>query len=58
MVPFGKITLGGIGGPLAMAARDTVNGLREPFVTEWRQRSKKPWDWELMSIVNSELELP
>lgn len=41
-----------------MAARDTVNGLREPFVTEWRQRSKKPWDWELMSIVNSELELP
>jgi hypothetical protein len=53
-----KITVSGIGGPLAMTARDTVNGLRAPFVMEWRQRSAKPWDWELHSVANPELEIP
>ncbi len=53
-----KITLAGIGGPFAMAARDTVNGLRAPFVTEWRRRSWKPWDWELKSVAHPDLELP
>jgi len=52
-----KITFSGIGGPLAMAARDTVNGLRAPFVMEWRQRSAKPWDWELHSVENPQLDL-
>jgi len=40
-----------------MAARDTVNGLRAPFVMEWRQRSAKPWDWELHSVENPQLDL-
>ena len=53
-----KITFSGIGGPLAIAARDTVNGLRTPFVMEWRKRSAKPWDWELHSVANPELDLP
>jgi len=53
-----KLTLGGIGGPLAMAARETVNALHSPFVMEWRRRSWKPWDWELKSITQPELELP
>ena len=53
-----KVTLKGLGGPLAMAARDAVNALREPFVMEWRQRSWKPWDWELQSVAQPELELP
>lgn len=53
-----KVILKGLGGPLAMAARETVNALREPFVTEWRQRSWKPWDWELKSVAQPELELP
>lgn len=53
-----KVTLKGLGGPLAMAARETVNALREPFVTEWRKRSWKPWDWELKSVAQPELELP
>ncbi len=53
-----KITLKGIGGPLAMAARDAVNALREPFVMEWRRCSGKPWDWELKSVTQPELELP
>ncbi len=53
-----KIRLKGLGAPLAMFARDTVNGLREPFVMEWHQRSGKPWDWELKSVAQPELELP
>ena len=53
-----KLRLKGIGGPLAMAARDAVNALHEPFVTEWRQRSGKLWDWELKSVAHRELELP
>ena len=53
-----KVTLKGIGGPLAMLARDAVNALRAPFVMEWRRRSWKPWDWELESIAQPELDLP
>ena len=53
-----KVKLSGIGGPLAMAARDAVNALHEPFTAEWRQRNWKPWDWELKSVTQPELELP
>lgn len=53
-----KVRLKGLGGPLAMAARETVNALREPFVMEWRQRSWKPWDLGLQSVTQPELELP
>lgn len=53
-----KVTLKGLGAPLAMAAREAVNALREPFVTEWRKRGWKPWDWELKSVAQPELELP
>ena len=53
-----KLRLKGLGGPRAMAARDAVNVLREPFVMEWRQRSRQPWDWELKSVAQPELELP
>ena len=53
-----KITFKGLGGPVAMAARDAVNALRDPFVMEWRRRSGKPWDWELKSVAQPELELP
>jgi hypothetical protein len=53
-----KIRLKGLGGALAMAARDAVNALHEPFVMEWHQRSWKPWDWELKSVAQPELELP
>ncbi len=53
-----KIHIKGLGGHLAMAARDVVNTLHEPFVTEWRRRGWKPWDWELKSIAQPEIEVP
>ena len=53
-----KLRLKGLGGPLAMAARETLNGLHQPFVMEWRRRGWKPWDWELKSGAQPEVELP
>lgn len=53
-----KIRMKGLGAPLAMAARDVVNGLHEPFEMEWRRRSSRPWDWELKNVNQPELELP
>ena len=53
-----KMRIKGLGGPLAMAAREAVNALREPFITEWRRRSWKPWDWELKSVAQPAIELP
>ena len=53
-----KLRLKGLGGPLAMAARETLNGLHQPFVMEWRRRDWKPWDWELKSVAQPEVELP
>jgi hypothetical protein len=53
-----KLTMKGFGGALAVAAKDEVNRLREPFAMTWRRRSWKPWDWELASVGQSELRLP
>ncbi len=53
-----KITLRGLGSPLAIYARDSVNALHEPFIMEWRRRGWKPWDWELKSVAQPEVEVP
>lgn len=53
-----KITVKGLGGGLAMYARDEVNRLKEPFTMSWRKRSWKPWDWELTRIEQPELRIP
>ncbi len=53
-----KLTVKGFGGPLAVAAKDAVNALHEPFALTWRRRSWKPWDWELTSVEQRELRLP
>jgi len=53
-----KVQIKGLGGPIALAARDGINALREPFTMLWHQRSWKPWDWELRSVEHPTLELP
>lgn len=52
-----KIIIKGLGGALAIYARDRVNALREPFYMTWRRRGWKPWDWELTSVEQRELQL-
>jgi hypothetical protein len=53
-----KIVVTGIGGGIAMYARDEINALKSPFTMQWRKRSWKPWDWELFSIEQPELRIP
>jgi hypothetical protein len=53
-----RITLKGVGGPLAMLARDEVNALPGPFAMTWRRRGWTPWDWELISVDHPNLTLP
>ncbi len=53
-----KFTIEGMGGALAMAVKDEVNRLREPFAMTWRRRGWKPWDWEILSVEQRELRLP
>lgn len=38
--------------------QERVNKLKTAFELEWRRQSGKPWDWKLVSVRNSELELP
>lgn len=53
-----KIVVKGIGGGLAMYARDEVNQLKSPFTMHWRKWGWKPWEWELISIEHPELRIP
>jgi hypothetical protein len=52
-----RIELTGSGGPLASVATERVNALSKPFTFRWRQRSWKPWDWQLVDVDQPELEL-
>lgn len=52
-----RIELTGSGGPLANVVRERVNALSEPFTFRWRQRSWKPWDWQLVQVDQPELDL-
>ena len=52
-----RIELAGSGGPLADLARGRVNALSEPFTFRWRQRSWKPWDWQLVEVDQPELDI-
>lgn len=49
------VKISGSGGPLAQMVMDRVNTLRNPFVFSWRHASWKPWDWELTSVDQPEL---
>jgi hypothetical protein len=50
------IRLIGQGSPLAEMAIDRVNSLASPFTFHWR-RGSMPWDWQLTSIEQPELQV-
>ena len=52
----GKITITGAG-EYAAVIEARVNALPAPFEMEWRNRSWKPWDWKLVRVENSALEI-
>lgn len=51
-----KITLHA-SGELADFVQGRVNGLETPFKFEWQPGATWPWDWKLVSVRNSSLEL-
>jgi hypothetical protein len=53
-----KITIEGDNSELAALLKERVNQLTTPFTLEWRKRTWKPWDWKLVRVTNSGLEIP
>jgi hypothetical protein len=54
----GKITIDGDESDVMDALKERVNSLATPFELEWRRLSAKPWDWKLLRVNNSALEIP
>jgi len=38
--------------------KEEVNSLPTPFELEWRRLSGRPWDWKLVGVSNSSVEMP
>ena len=53
-----KIIIDGDSGEVMGLIKERVNSLPTPFQLEWRHMSMKPWDWKLVRVINSELEIP
>jgi hypothetical protein len=49
--------LDGTGTAGAQMVIDAVNGVRTPFVFQWKHGSWKPWDWTLVRVDNAGLDL-
>jgi hypothetical protein len=53
-----RIQIAGSGGEMAPQAVEEINRLTTPFGLHWQKESWKPWDWKLVQVRNSELQLP
>ena len=53
-----KITIAAEQGEAVELVKERVNSLTTPFELEWRRLSGKPWDWKLVRVSNTSLELP
>ncbi len=51
-----RLGMFGSGTGLAQAVIEEVQALREPFVLRWKKSGPWPWDWELASLGQSEIE--
>jgi hypothetical protein len=52
-----RLKMTGKGSPLAEAAMEEVNALKNPFTFQWTRQSWKPWDWKLTRVDNPDLNL-
>ena len=53
----GRIVIDGDETELIAFAKERVNSLTTPFQLQWRHVSRKPWDWKLVRVTNTELEI-
>jgi hypothetical protein len=54
----GKIMIDGDQSEVMELLEERVNSLATPFQLEWQHVSAKPWDWKLVHVGNSTLEIP
>ncbi len=54
----GKIMIDGDQSEVMELLEERVNSLATPFELEWHHVSTKPWDWKLVHVSNSTLEIP
>ena len=52
-----QIILTGTGSPIADYAKQRIGELTEPFVFRWERQSWKPWDWQLVSVNQPQLDI-
>lgn len=52
-----RVTVKAAGGEFADYIKDRVNSLDAPFELEWK-RGAWPWNWTLLTVRNSALEIP
>jgi hypothetical protein len=55
---IGRIWIDGAESEIMESLKERVNSLAAPFELEWRRLSAKPWDWKLVHVSNSALEIP
>jgi hypothetical protein len=53
-----RITIDAEQNEIAELIKSRVNNLDAPFELHWQQKSWKPWDWKLIRVSNSALDLP
>ena len=53
-----RITIEADEGEAGTLIKERVNSVTTPFELEWRRLSAKPWDWKLVRVSNSSLEIP
>ena len=54
----GRIAIDSDDAELVAVLKERVNSLTTPFELQWRQVSRKPWDWKLVRVDNTQLEIP
>ena len=54
----GKIMIDGDQSEVMELLEERVNSLATPFELEWHHVSATPWDWKLVHVSNSTLEIP
>jgi hypothetical protein len=55
---LGRIAIDSDDAELVAVLKERVNSLTTPFELQWRQVSHKPWDWKLVRVGNTQLEIP
>ncbi len=54
----GRIAIDSDDAELVAVLKERVNSLTTPFELQWRHVSRKPWDWKLVRVGNTQLDIP